>query len=113
MNKVTRNEKKQSHLIIELIECLSDARVSTTVIKQSNNEVDMVSFKTQEDKVIESSLFDTYAMVLEGKLFLKINGISTMIHAGEGKVLPAFNSYYINSKHHFKVMLTTVIKGGY
>lgn len=113
MSNATRNEKKQSHIIIELIECLPDSRVSTTVIKKSNNDVDMVTFKTNEDAVIESSLFDTYAMVLEGDLFLKINGTSTMIHAGEGKVLPAFNSYYLNSKHQFKVMLTTVINGGY
>jgi mannose-6-phosphate isomerase-like protein (cupin superfamily) len=110
---VTRNETKQSHLIIEMIECYQNAKVSTTVIKQSDKSVDIVSFRTDEDKVIESSLFDTYAMVIEGQLFLKINGVSTMIHAGESKVLPAFNSYYINSKHPFKVMLTTVIKGGY
>jgi hypothetical protein len=114
-NTVTANEVKQSHIIIELIECHPDARISTTVIKKSNNDVDMTTFKTMEDEgtIIEASIFDTYAMVLEGNLFLKINGISTMIHTGEGKILPAFNSYYLNSRHPFKVMLTTVIKGGY
>jgi hypothetical protein len=110
---VTKNEVKQSHIIIELIECHPDSRISTTVIKKSNNDVDMTTFKTTEDTVIEASIFDTYALVLEGSLFLKIHGISTMIHVGEGKILPAFNSYYLNSKHPFKVMLTTVIKGGY
>jgi quercetin dioxygenase-like cupin family protein len=109
----TRNEKKQSHIIIELIESQPDSKVSTTVIKKSNNVVDMVTFKTGEETMIESSLFDTFAMVLEGNLFLKINGISTRINAGEGKVLPAFNSYYLNSKQQFKLMLTTVIQGGY
>ncbi len=113
MNNALRTNRNQSHIIIELIECQADSKVSTTVIKKSNNVVDMVTFKTSEETVIESSLFDTYAMVLEGNLILKINGKSTKIPAGQGKVLPAFNSYYLNSKQQFKIMLTTVIQGGY
>lgn len=117
MNTVTRNEKPQSHVIIELIECLPDAVQSKTIMKKSNNNVDLVTFKQVDDKekhmVIESSLFETYAMVVEGKLNLIVNGTSKMMHAGQGISLPAFNTFQINSKDYFKVVLTTIIRGGY
>lgn len=105
-------EKGKSHIIVEIIEYVSNSVVMKTVIKKSTGTISVMSFDSGEGLTERSSPFDTYAQIIEGKADIVIDKVSNILVSGQGIVIPAHSPNYINPNGRFKMILT-IIKSGY
>jgi len=105
-------ERSKSHIIVEIIEYMTNAVVTKTIIKKSTGNVSVMSFDSGEGLTEKTSPFDTYAQIIEGKAEIVIDKIPHMVKTGEGIVIPAHASNYITPDGRFKMILT-IIKSGY
>lgn len=105
-------EKGTSHIIVEIIEYVSNSVVMKTIIKKSTGTINVMSFDSGEGLTERSSPFDTYAQIIEGKADIVIDKVSNVLLSGQGIVIPAHSPNYINPNGRFKMILTT-IKSGY
>ena len=105
-------EKGTSHIIVEIIEYVSNSVVMKTIIKKSTGTISVMSFDSGEGLTERSSPFDTYAQIIEGKADIVIDKISNVLVSGQGIVIPAHSPNYINPNGRFKMILT-IIKSGY
>ena len=105
-------EKGTSHIIVEIIEYVSNSVVMKTIIKKSTGTISVMSFDSGEGLTERSSPFDTYAQIIEGKADIVIDKISHVLISGQGIVIPAHSPNYINPNGRFKMILT-IIKSGY
>ena len=105
-------DKATSHIIVEIIEYVSNSVVMKTIIKKSTGTISVMSFDSGEGLTERSSPFDTYAQIIEGKADIVIDKISNVLVSGQGIVIPAHSPNYINPNGRFKMILT-IIKSGY
>ena len=105
-------EKGTSHIIVEIIEYVSNSVVMKTIIKKSSGTISVMSFDSGEGLTERSSPFDTYAQIIEGKVDIVIDKISNVLVSGQGIVIPAHLPNYINPNGRFKMILT-IIKSDY
>lgn len=105
-------EKGASHIIVEIIEYVSNSVVMKTIIKKSTGTISVMSFDSGEGLTERSSPFDTYAQIIEGKADIVIDKISNVLVSGQGIVIPAHSPNHINPNGRFKMILT-IIKSGY
>jgi quercetin dioxygenase-like cupin family protein len=105
-------EKGTSHIIVEIIEYVSNSVVMKTIIKKSTGNISVMSFDSGEGLTERSSPFDTYAQIIEGKADIVIDKISNILVSGQGIVIPAHSPNHINPNGRFKMILT-IIKSGY
>ena len=108
----TELEKSKVHIIVEIIEYMSNAVVSKTIIKKTTGNVTVSSLDAGEEVAVKTSPYDTYVQIIDGRAELTLSDRSYNLRLGEGIVVPA------HVKHHFKAtvpfkMLSTVIKSGY
>lgn len=114
IKKVDENElnKAKSHIIVEIIEYVSNSVVIKTIIKKSSGNISIMSFDSGEGLTEKTSPFDTFAQIIEGKADMVIDGNSTVLETGMGIIIPAHSPNYIKPNGRFKMILT-VIKSGY
>lgn len=105
-------EKSRSHIVVEIIEYVTNSVVSKTIIKKSTGNVSVMSFDTGEGLTEKISPFDTFAQIIEGKANIVIDKVSHLLQTGMGIVIPAHSSSYIKPNGRFKMILT-LIKSGY
>lgn len=105
-------EKSASHIIVEIIEYVSNAVVSKTIIKKSTGNISVMSFDSGEGLTEKTSPFDTFAQIIEGKADMVIEGKSHLLESGMGIIIPAHASNFIRPNGRFKMILT-IIKSGY
>jgi quercetin dioxygenase-like cupin family protein len=105
-------EKGVSHIIVEIIEYVSNSVVMKTIIKKSTGNISVMSFDSGEGLTERSSPFDTYAQIIEGKADIVIDKVSHLLDSGQGIVIPAHSPNYINPNGRFKMILS-IIKSGY
>ncbi|MEO5591840.1 MAG: cupin domain-containing protein [Chitinophagaceae bacterium] len=105
-------EKSKTHIIVEIIEYMTNSVVIKTIIKKSTGNVSVMSFDSGEGLTEKTSPFDTYAQIIEGQAEIVINKVAHMVKTGEGIVIPAYAPNYITPDGRFKMILT-VIKSGY
>lgn len=105
-------EKSKTQIIVEIIEYMTNAVVTKTIIKKSTGNVSVMSFDSSEGLAEKTSPFDTYAQIIEGKAEIVIDKVPHMVKTGEGIVIPAHASNYITPDGRFKMILT-IIKSGY
>ena len=60
-------EKSKLHIIVEIIEYVSNSVVIKTIIKKSPGNISVMSFDSGEGLTEKSSPFDTFAQIIEGK----------------------------------------------
>ena len=108
----TELEKGTSHIIVEIIEYVSNSVVMKTIIKKSTGTISVMSFDSGEGLTERSSPFDTYAQIIEGKADIVIDKVSHVLISGQGIVIPAHSPNHINPNGRFKMILT-IIKSGY
>jgi quercetin dioxygenase-like cupin family protein len=111
-NENAELEKATSHIIVEIIEYVSNSVVMKTIIKKSTGTISVMSFDNGEGLTERSSPFDTYAQIIEGKADIVIDKVSTVLVSGQGIVIPAHSPNHINPNGRFKMILT-IIKSGY
>ncbi|WP_075603141.1 cupin domain-containing protein [Saccharicrinis aurantiacus] len=105
-------EKAKSHILIEIIEYISNSVVSKTIIRKTTGNVNVVAIDTGEALAEKTSPFDTFIQIIEGTAEIIIDKKSNMLNTGEGIIIPAHTSNNIIAKGRFK-MISTVIKSGY
>jgi quercetin dioxygenase-like cupin family protein len=112
INQVIEVEKGKIHIVVELIEYISNAVVSKTIIKKVTGNVTASSFDAGEELDEKRSPFDTYIQIIDGVAELTIDKVKFKLKQGDGMVIPAHSNHHFNANEQFK-MISTVIKSGY
>ena len=105
-------EKSKAHIIVEIIEYLTNAVVSKTIIKKTTGNVTVSSFDAGKEMAEKTSPFDTFIQIIDGVAELSINDKKYKLRLGEGIIIPAHTRNQFNASEQFK-MISTVIKSGY
>ena len=111
-NEVVEVEKEKIHIVVELIEYLSNAVVSKTIIKKVTGNVTASSFDAGEELDEKRSPFDTYIQIIDGVAEITVDKKKFKLKLGDGMVIPAHSTHHFNANEQFK-MISTVIKSGY
>ena len=105
-------EKSKAHIILEIIEYVTDSVVVKTILKKATGSISVVSIDSGEalsEKIIP---FDTFVQIIDGKAEIVINGISNFLNTGQSIIIPAHASNTVRANERFK-MISTIIKSGY
>lgn len=105
-------EKAKTHIIVEIIQYVSQAVVSKTIIKKTTGNVTVSSFDAGEELAEKTSPFDTYIQIIAGSAEIIISKKLYKLRLGEGIVIPAHEAHNFNANEQFK-MISTTIKSGY
>ena len=111
-NEIKELEKSNAHIIVEIIEYMSNAVVSKTIIKKSTGNITVSSFDAGEELAEKTSPYDTYIQIIDGTAALTIKDKDYLLNLGEGIIIPAHSKHHFNANVQFK-MISTVIKSGY
>ena len=105
-------EKSKAHIIVEIIEYMTNSVVIKTIIKKSTGNISVMSFGSGEGLTEKTSPFDTFVQILEGKAEIVIDKESNLLESGQGIIIPAHSPNFIKPNGRFK-MISTIIKSGY
>ena len=105
-------EKSKAHIIVEIIEYMTNSVVIKTIIKKSSGNISVMSFDSGEGLTEKTSPFDTFIQILEGKAEIVIDKVSNLLQSGQGIIIPAHTPNFIKPNGRFK-MISTIIKSGY
>jgi quercetin dioxygenase-like cupin family protein len=105
-------EKSKAHIIVEIIEYMTNSVVIKTIIKKSTGNISVMSFDSGEGLTEKTSPFDTFVQILEGKAEIVIEKESNLLESGQGIIIPAHAPNFIKPNGRFK-MISTIIKSGY
>ena len=105
-------EKSKAHIIVEIIEYMTNSVVIKTIIKKSTGNISVMSFDSGEGLAEKTSPFDTFVQILEGKAEIVIDKESNLLESGQGIIIPAHSPNFIKPNGQFK-MISTIIKSGY
>ena len=105
-------EKGKTHIVVEIIEYMSNAIVSKNIIRKVTGNVTASSFDTGEELDEKISPYDTYIQIIDGVAELTINEKKFKLKLGDGIIIPAHSKHHFNANEQFK-MISTVIKSGY
>ena len=105
-------EKSKAHIIVEIIEYMTNSVVIKTIIKKSTGNISVMSFDNGEGLTEKTSPFDTFAQIIEGKAEIVIDKVSHLLQSGQGIIIPAHSPNLIKPNGRFK-MISTIIKSGY
>src|SRR6478609_10596703 len=82
-------EKSKAHIIVEIIEYMTNSVVIKTIIKKSTGNISAMSFDSGEGLTEKTSPFDTFVQIIEGKAEIVIDKLSHLLQSGEGIIIPA------------------------
>lgn len=105
-------EKSKEHIIVEIIEYVSNAVLSKTIIKKTTGNIVVTAFDAGEELAEKMSPFDIFIQIIDGAAEVIINGKKYKLGLGKGIIIPAHATHNFNAKEQFK-MISTVIKSGY
>ena len=105
-------EKSKCHIIVEIIEYMSNAIVSKTILKKTTGNVTVSSFALGEELEEKTTPFDIYIQIIDGAAEVFIDKKKYLLKKGDGIIIPAHRIHCFNAKEQFK-MVSTVIKSGY
>ena len=108
----TELEKSKSHIIVEIIEYVSNSVVIKTIIKKSTGNISIMSFDSGEGLTEKTSPFDSFVQIIEGNAEIVIDKVSNFLQSGQGIIIPAHSPNFIKPNGRFK-MISTIIKSGY
>src|ERR1043165_5199252 len=108
----TEIEKAKAHIIVEIIEYVSNSVVIKTILRKSTGNISVMSFDSGEGLTEKTSPFDTFVQILEGKAEIVIDKVSNLLESGQGIIIPAHSPNFIKPNGRFK-MISTIIKSGY
>jgi mannose-6-phosphate isomerase-like protein (cupin superfamily) len=105
-------EKSRAHIIVEIIEYITNSVVMKTIIRKSTGNISVMSFDSGEGLTEKTSPFDTFVQIIDGRAEIVIDKISSMLESGQGIIIPAHSTNFIKPNGRFK-MISTIIKSGY
>lgn len=105
-------EKEKAHILIEIIEYITHAVVSRTIIKKTTGNITATAMDVGEELGEKTSPFDIYVQIIDGAAEVTVNDKMMMLNLGSGLIIPAHSRHSFAAGEQFK-MITTVIKSGY
>ena len=105
-------EKAKAHIIVEIIEYVSNSVVIKSIIKKTTGNITAISFDTGEAMVEKIIPFDTFVQIIDGNAEIVIDGISNLLATGQSIIIPAHTANIVKANERFK-MISTIIKSGY
>lgn len=105
-------EKAKLMITVEIIEYVANSVVIKTILKKSSGNITIMSVDTGEGLTENTSPFDTFAQVIDGKVEMVISKKLHLLNTGDSIIIPAHASNYIKPDGRFKMILT-VLKSGY
>ena len=105
-------EKSKFHIIVEIIQYISNAVVSKMIIKKTTGNITESSFDAGEELPEKIAPYDNYIQIIEGVAEIIIKNKIHKLGLGEGIIIPAHAQHSFNAKQQFK-MISTIIKSGY
>jgi quercetin dioxygenase-like cupin family protein len=105
-------EKSKAHIIVEIIEYMTNSVVIKTIIRKSTGNISVMSFDSGEGLTEKTSPFDTFVQIIDGSAEIVIDKITTLLESGQGIIIPAHSPNFIKPNGRFK-MISTIIKSGY
>jgi len=105
-------EKAKAHIIVEIIEYVSNSVVIKSIIKKTTGSISAVSIDSGETLTEKTIPFDTFVQIIDGKAEIVIDGIPNFLTTGQSIIIPAHASNIVVANERFK-MISTVIKSGY
>jgi quercetin dioxygenase-like cupin family protein len=104
-------EKSRTHIIAEIIGYVPNCVKIKKIIGKSTGNISVMSFESGEGLAENTSPFDTFAQVIEGRAEIVIDKASHILEPGQGIIIPAHSPNHIKPDGRFKMMMT-VIKSG-
>ena len=104
-------EKSKAHIIVEIIEYMTNSVVIKTIIRKSTGNISVMSFDSGEGLTEKTSPFDTFVQIIEGKAEIVIDKQTNLLESGQGIIIPAHSPNFIKPNGRFK-MISTIIKSG-
>jgi len=104
----TNLEKSKSHIIVEIVEYVSNSVVIKTIIKKSTGNISVLSFDSGEGLTEKTSPFDTFVQVIDGKAEIVIDKEPHLLETGHGIIIPAHSPNFIKPNGRFKMILTVI-----
>ena len=104
-------EKGKAHIIVEIIEYVSNSVVIKSIIKKTTGNITAVSFDTGEAMVEKIIPFDTFIQIIEGNAEIIIDGISKILKTGQSIIIPAHSLNIVKANQKF-IMIPTILKSG-
>lgn len=105
-------EKSKAHIIVEIIEYVTNSVVIKTIIKKTTGNVTAISIDAGEELAEKISPFDMYVQIIDGMAELTIDKKKYSLKLGEGIIIPAHSRHHFTATKQFK-MISTTIKSGY
>ena len=105
-------EKSKAHIIVEIIDYMTNSVVIKTIIRKSTGNISVMSFDSGEGLTEKTSPFDTFVQIIEGKAEIVIDKETNLLESGQGIIIPAHSPNFIKPNGRFK-MISTIIKSGY
>lgn len=109
---IAQLEKSRAHVIVEIIEYITNSVVNKTIIKKSTGSINIMSFDSGNGLNEKTSPFDSYAQIVEGTAEIVIDSVPHVLKSGQGIIIPAHAPNFIKPNGRFKIIMT-VIKSGY
>lgn len=94
----------------DLIKIKKNQVISKSLSSNEHVKLTLLSFSEQEDVSEEKYFGDTMYYIVEGKTYLKQDGTSISLEAGDVVSVPANTLHGIGGKGSFKVLQITVNK---
>jgi len=82
--------------------------VTKTIIRSLLATICVMSFDKGEGRTENTSPFDSFSHVLEGKAEIVIDNVSHFLESGQGILIPAHSPNYIRPNGRFKMIVTTI-----
>ncbi len=105
-------EKSKIHILIEIIEYVSNSVVAKTIMQKTTGNISVIAIDADEVLAKKISPFDTFIQIIEGTAEVVIDDQSSILQAGQGIIIPAHTLNMLRANERFK-MISTVIKSGY
>lgn len=105
-------EKSKTHILVEIIEYVSNSVVTKTIIHKTTGNISLVAMDAGETLAEKISPFDTFIQIIEGTAEVVIDDQPNILQTGQGIIIPAHTSNMMRANGRFK-MISTVIKSGY
>src|SRR5688500_12156684 len=102
----TELEKAKAHIVVEIIEYMTNSIVIKTIIKKSTGNISVMSFDSGEGLTEKTSPFDTFIQILEGRAEVVIDKKSNVLEVGQGIIIPAHVANFIKPNGRFKMIST-------
>lgn len=94
--------------LVESIEVQSNSIVSKQIIKKTNGNITLFGFDKGETLSEHTSPYDAFVYIVEGKMEIRIGGISHIVEAGDQLVMPADIPHGLIALEKVKMLLCMI-----